>query len=146
MKALLILALASSMFTPAMAASHFNQCDTVLEIGEKPNATIFGLGLAIASAHFADKHCGAKLPNLKANMLEKLQAEGCGPDTDIAKEVAAGIEKMADKDLHFLFTNGNPDKKLNSEDLTAKAAQFEISSGGCEKLVSENEALFGETQ
>lgn len=103
---------------------------------EKIETRFMGLGLALTMYALAEKYCGAVHAPMGPGFLGYLEKQGCGPETEIYREVQMSIERLERSDLRQLAQDGDPALSLSEEQVQEWASHTAKELGGCDKLIA----------
>lgn len=104
--------------------------------GEKIETRFMGLGLALTTYALAEKYCGAEPVPMSPRFLGYLEKQGCGPETEIYREIKMSIERLERTDLRQLAQGGDPTLSLSERQVQAWATHAAAELGGCERLIA----------
>ena len=103
--------------------------------GEEIETRFMGLGLALTMHALAEKYCGAKPAPMSPRFLGYLEKQGCGPDTEVYREVKMSIDRLERANLRQLAQGGDPIPSLSEQQVQEWATHTAKELGGCKKLI-----------
>ncbi|WFU08524.1 hypothetical protein QA646_14650 [Rhizobium sp. CB3090] len=108
--------------------------------GEPIDGRFMGVSYVIMMHAYAEKYCGAAHKSMRNKILQYIQKNGCGPDTEIYSDVEEWIAKGESFDLKQLVTEGRPNSHLSPKEVRKRAAMNVKELGGCSKLMKVHDA------
>ena len=110
-------------------------CRNNAQPGEKIDARFVGLDYGIMMLALAEKYCGAKHQPMAPRLLGYVKKQGCGPETEVYRNISMSIKKVEAADLKMLAAGGNSKIHISDKQARDWAADAAKNFGGCEKLI-----------
>lgn len=88
----------------------------------------------------AEKFCGAHPFPMTPIFLPDVEHEGCGPETDVHKDLVKTINLLENASLVAMATDGDPKTHLTKKQSKQWAATTVRQLGGCQALVKWHDA------
>ncbi len=127
------------MLCVAVSSAHAGDapsCRATSQPGQKIETRFMGLDYGIMMLALAEKYCGAKHKPMAPRFLGYLKKQGCGPDTEVYRNISTSIKVAEAADLKMLAAGGNPKIHVSYKQARDWAAGAAKSFGGCEKLIA----------
>ncbi|MBX4997048.1 hypothetical protein [Rhizobium lentis] len=110
-------------------------CRNSFAPGEKIETRFMGINYALLMHALAEKYCGAEPAPMGPKFLGYLKRQGCGPETEIYRDVEMSISRLEGPTLKLLAQGGEPGLSLSERQAQDWAASASKELGGCERLI-----------
>ena len=104
--------------------------------GEAIETRFTGLGIALTMYALAEKYCGAKPAPMGPKFLGYLEKQGCGPETEIYREIEISIDRLERASLRQLAQDGDAALSLSEQQVQDWATRASKELGGCKRLIT----------